>query len=103
MCYNHRISLSLIVSENSRSNIDPQKHVLIFLWFSGHETSSYRDVADRFDVCLSSLHDVITRMITFLSSLASEFIKFSNIHEKQATKTFYHQRKGFPNIIGNVC
>ncbi|KAJ8876716.1 hypothetical protein PR048_021163 [Dryococelus australis] len=39
--------------------ISPEKHILAFLWFVGHQTDSYRDAADRFDITTSSLHEVL--------------------------------------------
>lgn len=92
----------LIGTPCSRANISSKKHILIFAWFAGHQTCSFRDVADRFDVCLSSLYDVITRVMTFLSSMATEFIKFPTDEEKAETKSFYMSHKLFPNVVGSI-
>ncbi|KAM0735065.1 hypothetical protein ACS0PU_011178 [Formica fusca] len=58
-----------------RANITAEKHILCYLWFVGHESASYRDVADRFGVTIT---------------------------EKEETATFYRERKGFPRIIGAI-
>jgi hypothetical protein len=87
-------SLFLFV-DNSRASITPEKHMLVFLWFAGHQTSSFRDVADRFDISLSSLHAIITRVSGFLSYMAGNVIKWPTPEERQMTMA-----KGFPNIIG---
>lgn len=70
------------------------------MWFVGHESAGYRDVADRFDITISTLHVIITRVTTFIMQLAPEVIKFPTLEEKQATMTYFIQRKGFPGIIG---
>jgi hypothetical protein len=80
--------------------ISPEKHVLTFLWFVGHEAASFRDVADRFDVSLSALHSIVKRMSMFISGMAKKVIKDPTEDEKGATKTFYLNREGFPDIIG---
>lgn len=52
-------------------------------WFVGHQSSSYRDVADRFGITLSALFDIITRVANFLISIAPTVIKYSNSNEKK--------------------
>ncbi|XP_026467667.1 putative nuclease HARBI1 [Ctenocephalides felis] len=75
--------------------------VQIFLWFAGHESASYRDVSDRFDITLSSLHRIIRRVTSFLSCISSEFIKWPNHEEKLLIAEGFLQ-KGFPNVIGVI-
>ncbi|KAE9521354.1 hypothetical protein AGLY_018246 [Aphis glycines] len=48
-----------------RIPLSPEKHMLSFLWFVGHQSSSYRDVADRFGITLSA----------FIASNKMEFVK----------------------------
>ncbi|XP_029171609.1 uncharacterized protein LOC114940972 [Nylanderia fulva] len=39
--------------------VSAEKHILTFLWFAGHQSASFRDVADRFDLSLTrGVHDV---------------------------------------------
>lgn len=65
----------------------------------GHQTESYRDVADRFGITINALHTVITRVSDFILALAHNIIHLTDL-EKGQTSNFYLQRKGFPNIIG---
>jgi len=65
----------------------------------GHQTGSYRDVADRFGITISALHTVITRVTDFILALA-HIIKYPTDFEKEQTSNFYLQQKEFPNIIG---
>lgn len=67
----------------------------------GHQSASYRDVADRFGVTISTLHKIITRVTNFILSLAPNMIKYPTQLEKQET-TAYYRVKGFPGAIGNV-
>ena len=64
--------------------------------------STYRDVADRFDLTISALHNVLTRVSDFLGDLAPEYIKWPTQNELEETKQFYLQKKGFPNVYGCV-
>ncbi|KAK9688463.1 hypothetical protein QE152_g35297 [Popillia japonica] len=50
--------------EGNSEKISPSKFITVFLWFAANEASSYRDVADRFNVTKSSLHKIIS-MIFF--------------------------------------
>lgn len=76
--------------------------MLCYLWFLGHESASYRDVADRFGITISTLHSLITRMTNFLLLLAPNIIKYPTEAEKEETANFFNERKGFPRIIGNI-
>ncbi|XP_071050646.1 putative nuclease HARBI1 isoform X2 [Onthophagus taurus] len=84
------------------SNISAEKHFLAFLWFCGHETVSFRDVADRFDLSISSLHDIITRVSLWLSNMACDVIKWPSKEEKKHTKEYYKRISGFPSVIGAI-
>lgn len=75
--------------------------VLIFLWFAGHQTSGFRDVADRFDISISSLHRILKRMTYFLSSLAFNIITWPSEEEKQNIEQYF-RTNGFPNVIGAI-
>lgn len=82
--------------------ISPLKHIYIFLWYAGHETASFRDVADRYNICIGALFKVIKRVQYFLSNLAPEVITWPNAEEKAETEQFYRQKNGFPGIVGFI-
>lgn len=90
-----------MLDPTGRPKITAEKHILCYLWFMGHESASYRDVADRFGITISSLYKVISRVTAFIMSLAPNIIKYPSIAEKQETAAFYEEKKGFPGIIGN--
>lgn len=92
----------LYVDDAGRLNITAEKHILCYLWFVGHQSASYRDVADRFGVTISSLYNIINRVTEFIMLLAPYIIKYPTLAEKEETATFYRETKGFPRIIGNV-
>ncbi|KAJ8950481.1 hypothetical protein NQ314_007868 [Rhamnusium bicolor] len=58
------------------------KQTCIFLWFVGHQTASFTDVADRFSITISSLFRVVKRMVYFLSNLSPTIIKWPTQEEK---------------------
>uniref|UniRef100_A0A182JTA2 MADF domain-containing protein n=1 Tax=Anopheles christyi TaxID=43041 RepID=A0A182JTA2_9DIPT len=55
--------------------ISPQTHVLAFLWFLGHDKTSYRDVATQFNLSVSCLHNVICRVADSILSLKQTLMK----------------------------
>ncbi|XP_029157915.1 uncharacterized protein LOC114930332 isoform X1 [Nylanderia fulva] len=88
------------IQERVQNNkISAEKHILCYLWFVGHQTGSYRDIADRFGITISALHTVISRVTDFILALAPNIIKYPTDLEKEQTSNFYLQQKRFPNII----
>lgn len=75
--------------------------VLIYLWYIGHQTASYRDVADRFNITISSVNRVVCRLTAFLSNLSPEIIKWPTDAEKHISEEHF-RTNGFPNIIGAI-
>lgn len=82
--------------------LTPLQHTYVFLWYAGHQTSSYRDVADRFNVTISALFRVLKRMTYFLSNLSLEVITWPTAEEKQEIEQFFRNKNGFPGIIGLI-
>ncbi|XP_024875157.1 putative nuclease HARBI1 isoform X2 [Temnothorax curvispinosus] len=82
--------------------ITAEKHILCYLWFVGHESASYRDVADRFGVTISCLHTIITRVTQFIMTLAPNVIRYPTAVEKEESATYFLQEKGFPGVIGAI-
>ncbi|XP_024886102.1 putative nuclease HARBI1 [Temnothorax curvispinosus] len=90
------------LQDAGRVKITAEKHILCYLWFVGHQSASYRDVADRFGVTISALYNIITRVTDYIMLLAPNIIKYPTLVEKEETETFYRERKGFPGIIGAI-
>ncbi|XP_071651213.1 uncharacterized protein [Temnothorax longispinosus] len=82
--------------------ITAEKHILCYLWFVGHESASYRDVADRFGVTISCFHTIITRVTQFIMTLAPNVIRYPTAVEKEESATYFLQEKGFPGVIGAI-
>ncbi|KAJ8909232.1 hypothetical protein NQ315_002068 [Exocentrus adspersus] len=74
------------------SKISGYDQCLIFLWFIGHQTASFKDVADRFDISISSLHRIINRFAYFLSNLSPLIIKWPNEDEKREIENEFRQK-----------
>lgn len=92
----------IILDRVENLKVTPEKHILCYLWFVGHETSSYRDVADRFGIAISTLYKIIKRVTEFIMSLAPNIIKYPTAAEKEETSNYFLQKKGFPGIIGKI-
>lgn len=78
------------------------KQTQIFLWFAGHQSASFCDVADIFNICISSLHKVTKRMTYFLSNLAPEVIIWPNNERQAEIERHFREKNGYPGIIGAV-
>jgi len=94
------IYIYVITAHAGYEPISPEKHIISFLWYVGHESAGYRDVVDRFGITISALYNVISRVTNFLLSLAPNIIKFPTLQERETTKQFFLQHKKFPGVIG---
>ncbi|GLV38138.1 uncharacterized protein CBL_10105 [Carabus blaptoides fortunei] len=75
--------------------------VLIFLRFAGHQTAGFRDVGDRFNITISSVHRIIRRVTVFLSNLSPQIITWPEEDEKLIIQQHF-LNNGFPGIIGAI-
>ncbi|KAL1123441.1 hypothetical protein AAG570_002521 [Ranatra chinensis] len=76
--------------------------MLMFLWFAGQEACSYREMGKMFDVCLSSVHEVIFQVSSFLSGLAASYIVWPDNERKKKCEEYFLHHKGFPGVIGCI-
>lgn len=67
----------------------------------GHQTSSFADVSDRFNITKSSLERILRRFTIFLSNLAVQVITFPSDEEKIEIEQQFREN-GFPNVIGAI-
>uniref|UniRef100_A0A6P7HA58 Nuclease HARBI1 n=1 Tax=Diabrotica virgifera virgifera TaxID=50390 RepID=A0A6P7HA58_DIAVI len=79
-----------------------KEHILLFLWFAGHESSCFRDIADRFDVTISTVHRMVKRVASFISSLSKDVIKWPDQNEAKLSAEQFFQLSGFPGVIGCI-
>ncbi|KAJ8911891.1 hypothetical protein NQ315_012305 [Exocentrus adspersus] len=73
----------------------------IYLWFVGHQTASFRDVADRFNISISSLFRIIKRLTEYVSNLAPQTIYWPTAQERNVIERDFRQN-GFPGVIGAI-
>ncbi|XP_030745914.1 putative nuclease HARBI1 [Sitophilus oryzae] len=81
--------------------LDAEYHILVFLWFAGHQTASFRDVSDRFNISISSLFRIIKRVTAFLSNLGRDLITWPSNEEKNIIEGHFEAR-GFPGVVGVI-
>lgn len=67
----------------------------------GYQTSSFKDVGNRFDVSISSVNRIINRITIFLSNLFPQMITWPDEDEKCVIENHFRQN-GFPQVIGAI-
>lgn len=79
----------------------PLHQILVFLWFTGHETDTFRNVAERFNISASTLCLVVRRVINFFSSVCGGVIKWPSDDEKVEIESHF-RANGLPGVVGVV-
>ncbi|KAJ8926239.1 hypothetical protein NQ314_021403, partial [Rhamnusium bicolor] len=69
--------------------------------FAGHEAASFRDVGDRFNIKISSLHKIIKNVSMFLSNMSKSVITWPNEEEKLEILTDF-ENIGFKDVLGII-
>ncbi|CAH1990700.1 unnamed protein product [Acanthoscelides obtectus] len=75
--------------------------VLVYLWYVGHETAGFRDVADRYNISISSVTRILKRLTLFLSNLSPTVIQWPDDSEKEQIEAHF-RNNGFPRVIGCI-
>ncbi|KAJ8978153.1 hypothetical protein NQ317_016856 [Molorchus minor] len=75
--------------------ISGEVHIFIVLWFAGHQTASFRDVADRFDITISSLFRNINRRSLKL------YYKMA-FKRREGFDTGFFEERGFTGVVGVI-
>lgn len=97
--YSQSVYFSYQAGGNGKLSSSQQTH--IFLWYVGHQTASFRDVADRFNISIGMLHTIIKRYSYFLSNLSSQLITWPSNEEKLEILQHFEEN-GFPGVIGVI-
>ncbi|XP_046811840.1 putative nuclease HARBI1 [Lucilia cuprina] len=89
--------------QGGRKQTSVETQILSFLWFSGNKTT-FREVANVFDISLSNLHNSFQQVLKFLlDEIAPEAIKFpQTTMEKEVISNDFQQISGFPNVLGGI-
>ncbi|XP_065365590.1 putative nuclease HARBI1 [Calliphora vicina] len=89
--------------QGGRKQTSVETQILSFLWFSGNKTT-FREVANVFDMSLSNLHSSFQKVLKFLlDEVAPEAIKFPQTNlEKEVIANEFKKISGFPNILGCI-
>lgn len=102
LCQKFLVSCTFNEIKDHPNTTPAEKQILMFLWYAGHEACSFRDVGDRFNLALSTVHEIIKRITTFISNMAESVIIWPNNSGKAATAAYFYQKKGFPGVIGAI-
>ncbi|XP_050301055.1 putative nuclease HARBI1 [Anthonomus grandis grandis] len=79
--------------------IGAEKSICIFIWYASHEAASFRDVSDRFNIAISTLHVLIHNVTYFLSNKSKEVICWPTENEKVVIEQQFLEM-GFPGVLG---
>ncbi|KAJ8940884.1 hypothetical protein NQ314_010547, partial [Rhamnusium bicolor] len=75
------------------------KKILTFLWFVGHQSASYRVVANMFDMSLTNLFYILNKVAEFICKMAPTIIHWPNGEQQNVTVQFFDNKTGFPGVI----
>lgn len=113
--YHYRISKNLFENLSERflsskyycnlrndKRLSEKAHLLIFLWFAGHAGCCYRDLADRFNLSVSTICIAIHRVFMFISSLSPNVIVWSTREQMEASSRFFDNKCLFSKAIGKI-
>ncbi|XP_044766205.1 uncharacterized protein LOC123322328 [Coccinella septempunctata] len=67
--------------ETGFRRIGSERCILAFLWFASNESTSFRDVADRFNLSVSTLHRIVVNVTSFLSDMSGNVIVRPSVTE----------------------
>ena len=74
--------------------------MLSFLWFLGHDKTSYRDVATQFNLSVSCLHSVICRVADAILSMKHILMIPLSEARKTASDIAFSKKCNFSGVIG---
>lgn len=90
----------VVEGQGGREPISVEKQLYVTLWYLGGSDSIIR-IADRFGIAESSVVVCRNRIIdTILNNLKSKFINWPHAEVLEQTIDKFHQRNGFPGVIG---
>lgn len=81
--------------------ISAEKKVLLTIWILSSR-ESYGVVSDRFSVSKGFLHGICSSVCSALSAIQKDFIKMPETQELDAIAKGFHQRCGFPGVVGAI-
>lgn len=82
-------------------HLSPEKNLALFLWYVGHQTASYCDVAHQFNVAYSTMFDILNRVANFICDLSPGIINWPNKNE-QTDIAKHFEKLSFPNVVGCI-
>lgn len=86
---------------SGRENVTPEKSVLLTIWYLANR-NSFREIADRFGLSMSTTHNCLTRVIEFLCSIKEEIIKWPNIQRRRTIQNAFASNDGIEGAIGAI-
>lgn len=100
--YENTTEYKKMAKQNPRRVLRPDKTLAVFLWFAAHEACAYRDISDRFNISLNTVHFAILRIVIFISSLGPTYIKWPTLAEMEKEAAIRQNLSNIPGIIGEI-
>ncbi|KAI4467379.1 adenosine deaminase [Holotrichia oblita] len=89
-------------TETRFDKLSAEHSLWIFCWFASHEAVGFRDVADRFNIAISTLPLLIFNVSHFLSNLSPTVIKWPTENEQDEISRDFVQMGFVERVIGCV-
>lgn len=86
---------------DGRDKISHEKAFLLTVWYLSN-LETFRQISDRFNVCLSAAHTSVRRVVKFLLSIKNQIIKWPNNQRREVIKQEFLLKSGINNIIGVI-
>lgn len=88
-------------NKHGKDQVSAEKTFLFGVWYiSNNET--FRQTADRFDVSLSTGHQLLKQVANFLISISKEWIKMPSEREETVAAVHFKYKCGIDNVVGAI-
>lgn len=84
-----------------RQKVNPEKALLITLWFLGN-TETYRQISERFNITRSCAHGIINKVVSFLVTKSPNFIVWPRGEAAVAVRRGFYEKQGIDRIEGAI-
>lgn len=86
---------------SGRRRVTAEKSFLLTIWYlSNRET--FREIADRFNVSLSSAYRCLNRTLNFILSIRNDYIKWPNQDTAAKISAHFKRMQGIEDILGAI-
>ncbi|KAJ8952058.1 hypothetical protein NQ318_010968, partial [Aromia moschata] len=85
-----------------RENVTPEKATYLTIWYNLANIETLRQISDRFGICKSTAHRIITKVVNFLVSQSKNYITWPTGSRKNEIIKKFNEKSGIDGIIGAI-